>query len=48
MRHRPTEELEQLLRERLTRVVESEAFEPTRRQAADIEFNMSDYTGAHT
>jgi hypothetical protein len=28
MRHRPTEELEQLLRERLTRVVEAEAYEP--------------------
>ena len=52
MRHRPTEELEQLLRERLTRVVEGEAFEPTRQPAADIEFNMAeitgDNTGAHT
>jgi len=38
--------LEQLLRERLTRVVESEAFEPPRHQApVDIEFNMADVTG---
>jgi hypothetical protein len=28
MRHRPTEELEQMLRERLTRVIEAETFTP--------------------
>jgi hypothetical protein len=27
MRHRPTEELEQMLRERLTRVIEGDVFE---------------------
>ena len=48
MRHRPTEELEQLLRERLTRVVEGEAFEPSRQPAADIEFNMAEITGVNT
>ncbi|CAB4123851.1 hypothetical protein UFOVP48_95, partial [uncultured Caudovirales phage] len=36
---------EQLLRERLTRVVESEAFEPAQRPTADIEFSMADITG---
>jgi hypothetical protein len=46
MRHRPTEELEQLLRERLTRVVESEAFEPQRQAPTDITFNMAEVTGA--
>jgi hypothetical protein len=41
-----SEELEQLLRERLTRVVESEAFDPAQRApAVDIEFNMADITG---
>ena len=50
MRHRPTEELEQLLRERLTRVVESEAFDPDkgRQQVVDIEFDVAEVTGAHT
>ena len=48
MRHRPTEELEQLLRERLTRGVEGEAFEPARKPAADIQFSMAEITGAHT
>ena len=50
MRHRPTEELEQLLRERLTRVVEAEAFDPNkgRQQVVDIEFDMAELTGAHT
>jgi hypothetical protein len=33
MRHRPTEELEQLLRERLTRVVEAGEFDPTPRSS---------------
>jgi hypothetical protein len=46
MRHRPTEELEQLLRERLTRVVESEAFEVSKpQQTANIEFDMAEITG---
>ena len=39
MRHRPTEELEQLLRERLTRVVEAEAatpYQPTPKVSLDI------------
>jgi hypothetical protein len=45
MRHRPTEELEQLLRERLTRVVENEAFEPALQPATDIEFSMTEITG---
>jgi hypothetical protein len=50
MRHRPTEELEQLLRERLTRVVEAEAFDPGkgRQQVVDIEFDIAEVTGAHT
>jgi hypothetical protein len=49
MRHRPTEELEQLLRERLTRVVEGEAFEVNKpQQAVNIEFDIAEVTGAHT
>lgn len=42
MRHRPTEELEQLLRERLTRVIEAEVVQPPAAQAqqpADIDFS---------
>lgn len=42
MRHRPTEELEQLLRERLTRVIEAEVTEPPAAAAqkpADIDFS---------
>ena len=42
MRHRPTEELEQLLRERLTRVVEAEAFEPDRNQREPIRLDISE------
>jgi hypothetical protein len=36
MRHKPTEELEQLLRERLTRVIEAEATPTVRPPIADI------------
>ncbi len=36
MRHRPTEELEQLLRERLTKVIEGEVTPNVRPQLADI------------
>ena len=42
MRHRPTEELEQLLRERLTRVIEAEVAQPTpaaSRNATEIDFS---------
>jgi hypothetical protein len=41
MRHRPTEELEQLLRERLTRVIEAEVVQPppaAAQKPADIDF----------
>lgn len=42
MRHRPTEELEQLLRERLTRVIEAEVVQPPAQQAkapAELDFS---------
>lgn len=42
MRHRPTEELEQLLRERLTRVIEAEVVQPPpaeARKPAEIDFS---------
>jgi hypothetical protein len=42
MRHRPTEELEQLLRERLTRVIEAEVSQPTpaaSKTATEIDFS---------
>jgi hypothetical protein len=40
MRHRPTEELEQLLRERLTRVIEAEVTPTTR--PAPMEISVDD------
>lgn len=44
LRHRPTEELEQMLRERLTQVIENEAVEPL--QAPYVpELDVTDVTG---
>jgi hypothetical protein len=44
MRHRPTEELEQMLRERLTKVIEGSVFEPgTANKALDMD--VTDVTG---
>ena len=44
MRHRPTEELEQMLRERLTKVIEGSVFEPgTANRALDMD--VTDVTG---
>ena len=42
MRHRPTEELEQLLRERLTRVIEGEAVPVTRPRIEEISIDDVD------
>ncbi len=43
MRHRPTEELEQMLRERLTKVIEGSVFEPTAGKQLDLD--ITDVTG---
>ena len=43
MRHRPTEELEQMLRERLTKVIEGSVFEPTTSKQLDLD--VTDVTG---
>jgi len=43
MRHRPTEELEQMLRERLTKVIEGSVFEPTTSKQLDMD--VTDVTG---
>ncbi len=43
MRHRPTEELEQMLRERLTKVIEGSVFEPTASKQLDMD--VTDVTG---
>lgn len=44
LRHRPTEELEQLLRERLTKIVEGEVIDRTVPQRA-LEMDIEDITG---
>lgn len=43
MRHRPTEELEQMLRERLTKVIEGSVMEPTIGKQLDLD--ITDVTG---
>ena len=43
MRHRPTEELEQMLRERLTKVIEGSVYEPNTGRQLDLD--ISDVTG---
>lgn len=45
LRHRPTEELEQMLRERLTQVVENGVFEPNA-PAETPQLNVADVTGS--
>lgn len=47
LRHRPTEELEQLLRERLTKIVEGEVVDRTVPQRA-LEMDIEDITGRPT
>jgi hypothetical protein len=43
MRHRPTEELEQMLRERLTKVLEAEVVEPNAKPAtSQVKIDVSD------
>jgi hypothetical protein len=43
MRHRPTEELEQMLRERLTKVLEAEVVDNTNKpNMAQIKIDISD------
>jgi hypothetical protein len=43
MRHRPTEELEQLLRERLTKVLEAEVMDNTKKPAiSQVKIDISD------
>jgi len=43
VRHRPTEELEQLLRERLTKVLEAEVVDNTQKPAkAQVKIDISD------
>jgi poly(A) polymerase Pap1 len=43
MRHRPTEELEQLLRERLTKVLEAEVMDNTKKPAiGQVKIDVSD------
>jgi hypothetical protein len=43
MRHRPTEELEQMLRERLTKVLEAEVVDNTKKPAmAQVKIDVSD------
>ena len=44
MRHRPTEELEQMLRERLTKVIEGSVFEPNK-VPKRLDMDISDVTG---
>lgn len=44
MRHRPTEELEQMLRERLTKVIEGSVFEPGTANPA-LDMDVTDVTG---
>lgn len=42
MRHRPTEELEQMLRERLTKVLEAEVVDNTKPEPKKIQIDISD------
>ena len=42
MRHRPTEELEQLLRERLTKVLEAEVVDNTKPTMSQVKIDVSD------
>lgn len=44
MRHRPTEELEQMLRERLTKVIEGSVFEP-HESPKRLDLDITDVTG---
>ena len=44
LRHRPTEELEQMLRERLTKVIEGEVFEPNQ-PTFTPQLDVTDVTG---
>jgi len=47
LRHRPTEELEQMLRERLTKVIEGEVFEPSSPESLSRtpQLDVTDVTG---
>jgi hypothetical protein len=42
MRHRPTEELEQMLRERLTKVLEAEVVDNAKPETKKIQIDVSD------
>jgi hypothetical protein len=42
MRHRPTEELEQMLRERLTKVLEAEVVDNSKPETKKIQIDVSD------
>ena len=42
MRHRPTEELEQMLRERLTKVLEAEVVDTAKPETKKIQIDVSD------
>ncbi len=44
LRHRPTEELEQMLRERLTKVIEGEVFEANDTQQSTARLDLSEIT----
>jgi hypothetical protein len=44
LRHRPTEELEQMLRERLTQVIENEVFEPRADTKTPAKLDLSEIT----
>jgi hypothetical protein len=44
LRHRPTEELEQMLRERLTQVIENEVFEPRADTKTPAQLDLSEIT----
>lgn len=44
LRHRPTEELEQMLRERLTQVIENEVFEPRADAKTPAKLDLSEIT----
>jgi len=44
LRHRPTEELEQMLRERLTKVIEGEVFEANDTQQSTAKLDLSEIT----
>jgi len=48
LRHRPTEELEQMLRERLTKVIEGEVFEVNDSPIAQKQLDLSEITDAES